>query len=89
MSEETTRELRKSRDGFVISDKMDKTLVVRVDRRVRHPLYGKTVTRSKKFHVHDEGNIAVEGDYVRIAECRPYSKLKRWRLESVLRKAKA
>ena len=89
MSEEAKRDLRKSRDGFVVSDAMNKTVVVRVDRRVQHPLYGKTVTRSKKFHVHDEENTAAKGDYVRIAECRPFSKLKRWRLQRVLRKAEA
>ena len=83
------RNLRKSRDGFVVSDAMEKTVVVKVDRRVRHPLYGKVITRSKKFHVHDEQNEAANGDYVRIAECRPYSKLKRWRLQGILRKARA
>ena len=86
---EQERSLRKSRDGFVVSDKMDKTLVVRVDRRVAHPLYGKIVTRSKKYHVHDEENAGSVGDFVRIAESRPYSKLKRWRLQSVIRKAEA
>jgi small subunit ribosomal protein S17 len=81
------RNLRKQREGVVVSDKMDKSVVVRVERRVRHPLYGKVVTRSKKFHVHDEENKAKVGDVVRIQECRPLSRLKRWRLVDVVRSA--
>ena len=89
MSETKERPLRRSRDGYVVSNKMNKTVVVRVDRRVAHALYGKTLTRSKKYHVHDENNEAGVGDYVRIAECRPLSRLKRWRLSNVIRKAQA
>ncbi len=86
-SEQAARNLRKQREGVVVSDKREKSLVVRVERRVRHPLYGKIVTRSKKFHVHDEENKAKVGDVVRIQECRPLSRLKRWRLVEVLRSA--
>ncbi len=64
--------------GLVVSDKGDKTIVVRVDRRVMHPLYKKFITRSKKFMAHDEGNRYRQGDMVRIEECRPLSKQKRW-----------
>ena len=64
--------------GVVVSDKMDKTIIVRVDRRVRHPLYKKFITRSKKFAVHDEDNRYREGDAVRIEEHRPISRRKRW-----------
>jgi small subunit ribosomal protein S17 len=79
---------RKTRVGTVISDKMDKTVVVSVERRYAHPLYGKQVTRSKKYHAHDESNEAKTGDLVRIVETRPLSKTKRWRLEEVVEKAK-
>ncbi len=72
--------------GTVVSDKPDKTVVVLVERRFRHPLMGKIVRRSKKFHAHDEGNSFKAGDIVRIEECRPMSKLKSWR---VLEKADA
>ncbi len=64
--------------GVVVSDKMDKTIIVRVDRRVRHPLYKKFITRSKKFAAHDEENLYREGDTVRIEEHRPISRRKRW-----------
>ncbi|MEG9883557.1 MAG: 30S ribosomal protein S17 [Hyphomicrobiales bacterium] len=64
--------------GVVLSDKNDKTIVVRVERRFTHPLLEKTVRRSKKFHAHDEANAAKAGDVVRIQECRPLSKRKRW-----------
>lgn len=66
--------------GTVVSDKTDKTVVVLVERRVKHPLYGKIVRRSKKYHAHDENNSARAGDVVRIEECAPLSKLKTWRL---------
>jgi small subunit ribosomal protein S17 len=79
---------RKTRVGTVISDKMEKTVVVSVERRYAHPLYGKQVTRSKKYHAHDEGNEAKAGDLVRIVETRPLSKTKRWRVEEVVEKAK-
>jgi small subunit ribosomal protein S17 len=79
---------RKARQGTVVSDKMDKTIVVRVERRTTHPLYGKTVTVSEKYHAHDETNDAGIGDLVRIVETRPLSKNKRWRLVQVLERAK-
>jgi small subunit ribosomal protein S17 len=71
---------RKVRQGTVVSDRAEKTVVVRVDRRIRHPLYHKAMVRSKKFHAHDEGNEYRVGDVVRIQETRPLSKLKRWRV---------
>ena len=64
--------------GTVVSDKTDKTVVVSVERRVKHPLYGKIIKRSKKYHAHDEGNVYKEGQTVRIEECAPMSKLKTW-----------
>ena len=64
--------------GTVVSDKADKTVVVKVERRVKHPLYGKIIKRSKKYHAHDEGNVFKEGETVRIEETRPISKLKTW-----------
>lgn len=82
------RGYRKSRRGYVISDKMDKTIVVEVEDRVKHPLYGKVLRRSSKVHVHDEGNIAGIGDLVLINETRPLSATKRWRLVEILEKAK-
>ncbi len=66
--------------GVVVSDKNDKTVVVRVERRFTHPLFKKTVRRTKKYHAHDEANAAKEGDLVRIEECRPISKNKSWKL---------
>ena len=66
--------------GTVVSDKADKTVVVRVERRVKHPLYGKIIKRSKKYHAHDEANAFHEGETVRIEECAPISKLKTWRV---------
>lgn len=75
---------RKTRVGVVVSDKMNKTVVVRVDRRVAHPLYGKQVTRSKKYYAHDENNEYRIGDVVRIMETRPLSKLKRWRVVELI-----
>lgn len=83
-----TRGSRKTRVGTVVSDKMDKTVVVRVERRLAHPLYGKQVTRSKKYHAHDENNEYHTGDVVRIMETRPLSKLKRWRVVEVIERAK-
>jgi small subunit ribosomal protein S17 len=82
------RASRKVRQGVVVSDKMDKTVVVRVERRTTHPLYGKTVTRSEKYHVHDETNDVSVGDRVRITETRPLSKTKRWRVLDVIERAK-
>jgi small subunit ribosomal protein S17 len=79
---------RKVREGIVASAAMDKTITVTVTDRVRHPLYGKTMQRSTKLYAHDELNDARTGDRVRIAETRPLSKLKRWRLVEVLERAK-
>jgi small subunit ribosomal protein S17 len=79
---------RKVRVGVVVSDGMDKTVVVRIDRQVRHPLYGKTVRRSSKLAAHDEQNDAHVGDTVRITETRPVSKTKRWRVLEVVERAK-
>lgn len=66
--------------GTVVSDKTDKTVVVKVERKVKHPLYGKIIRRSKKYHAHDEANVWKEGQIVRIEECAPISKLKSWRV---------
>ncbi|MEX2504256.1 MAG: 30S ribosomal protein S17 [Egicoccus sp.] len=82
------RSTRKERTGTVTSSVQDKTIVVRVERRTTHPLYGKTMTQSKKYHVHDEVNDANVGDTVRIVETRPISKLKRWRLAEIIERAK-
>ena len=79
---------RKAREGLVISTSMDKTIVVGVVDRVRHPRYNKTVQRSKRLYAHDEANEARPGDRVRIQETRPLSKLKRWRLVTVLERAR-
>ncbi len=91
MAEETetpVRANRKTREGVVASTKMDKTIIVKVVDRVRHPLYGKTLQRTKRLYVHDETNDAREGDKVRVAETRPLSKQKRWRLVEVLERAR-
>lgn len=79
---------RKSRVGVVVSDKMDKTIVVEIRTRVKHPLYGKIMNRTEKFKAHDEENTCGEGDTVRIMETRPMSKDKRWRLVEIIEKAK-
>jgi len=79
---------RKVRTGVVVSDKMDKTVVVRIDRQVRHPVYGKTVRRSSKLAAHDEANDARTGDTVRVVETRPLSKSKRWRVVEIVERAK-
>lgn len=82
MSEEQGKRARRER-GYVVSDRMDKTVVVLVERRERHPLYGKFVKRSKRYHVHDENNESQRGDFVVIEECRPLSRTKAWRLVRV------
>ena len=82
------RGMRKTRTGVVVSDKMDKTVVVEIRTRVKHPLYGKIMNRTKKFKAHDENNEAGIGDTVRIMETRPLSKDKRWRLVEIVEKAK-
>ncbi|MBD9698811.1 MULTISPECIES: 30S ribosomal protein S17 [Micrococcales] len=90
MSENTTdaRNQRKTRRGYVVSDKMDKTVVVEVEDRVKHPLYGKVIRRSSKVKAHDEQNSAGIGDLVVIMETRPLSASKRWRLVEIVEKAK-
>jgi small subunit ribosomal protein S17 len=94
VSDPTTKDVandrgrRKVRVGVVVSDGMDKTVVVRIDRQVRHPLYGKTVRRASKLAAHDEENDAHVGDTVRITETRPVSKTKRWRVVEVVERAK-
>ena len=82
------RGLRKTRIGVVVSDKMEKTIVVEIRTRVKHPLYGKIMNRTEKFKAHDEQNEAGIGDTVRIMETRPLSKDKRWRLVEIVEKAK-
>ena len=82
------RSARKTRIGLVVSDKMDKTVVVRIDRRMPHPVYGKMVTRTRKRKAHDEENSAKQGDTVRIMETRPLSKDKRWRLVEIVERAR-
>ncbi len=82
------RGIRKTRRGYVVSDKMDKTIVVEVEDRVKHPLYGKVMRRTEKVKVHDEQNSAGIGDLVVIMETRPLSATKRWRLTEILEKAK-
>ena len=82
------RTRRKIRVGVVVSDKMDKTVLVRIDRRVRHPLYKKTVARSNKLAAHDETNVAHVGDTVRLMETRRTSKSKRWRVVEIVERAK-
>ncbi|MGH7680265.1 MAG: 30S ribosomal protein S17 [Gemmatimonadaceae bacterium] len=88
MTESTERGTRKTRVGRVVSDKMQKTVVVAIERRVPHPVYGKMVTRTKKVKAHDEENSAKAGDLVRIAETRPLSKDKRWRLVEIVERAR-
>ena len=83
-----TRAQRKVREGLVVSDKMDKTIVVEVEDRVKHPLYGKVIRRTSKLKVHDEQNAAGIGDRVLIMETRPLSATKRWRLVEIQEKAK-
>jgi len=82
------RKVRKTRTGVVVSDKMDKTVLVRIDRQVRHGLYAKTVRRSSKLAAHDEANDAHVGDTVRLMETRPLSKSKRWRVVEIVERAK-
>src|SRR5512132_3062618 len=83
-----TRPSRKTRVGLVVSDKMQKTVVVAIDRRVPHPVYGKMVTRTKRVKAHDEENSAKTGDTVRIMETRPLSKDKRWRVVEIVERAR-
>jgi len=83
-----TRGLRKVRDGIVVSEAMNKTIIVKMSRRIPHSMYGKYVKQDKKFYAHDEKNEAHVGDKVRIMETRPLSKMKRWRLIEVLERAR-
>jgi small subunit ribosomal protein S17 len=82
------RTVRKVREGIVVSDKSDKTVVVAVERLKRHPLYGRVQRVTKKFHAHDENNECHVGDRVEMMECRPISKQKRWRVSQILQRAK-
>ena len=91
MAEETKtvqRNLRKTRTGVVRSNKMDKSITVAVERKVKHPIYGKFVKKTTSFHAHDEKNECTIGDIVKIMETRPLSKTKRWRLVEIVEKAK-
>ena len=83
-----TRAARKTRTGIVVSDKMEKTVVVSIERRVQHPVYGKMVRRTKRLKAHDENNDAKTGDTVRIMETRPMSKDKRWRVVEIVERAR-
>ena len=83
-----TRPARKTRVGLVVSDKMEKTVVVSIERRVQHPVYGKMVRRTKRLKAHDETNDAKTGDTVRIMETRPMSKDKRWRVVEIVERAR-
>ena len=85
MSETTS--IKRTLIGRVVSDKMDKTVTVLVERKVKHPMYGKVMVRSKKYHAHNEGNAARAGDLVEIVETRPVSRTKTWAVTSVLQKA--
>ena len=87
-SAQKARGYRKTRRGYVVSDKMQKTVVVAIERRVPHPVYGKMVTRTKRVKAHDEENSAKTGDTVRIAETRPLSKDKRWRVVEIVERAR-
>ena len=82
------RALRKTRTGRVISDKMNKTVVIAIEDHVKHPVYGKIVKRTKKIHAHDENNECGIGDFVEVMETRPLSKTKRWRLVQIIEKVK-
>ena len=87
-AEPTRQAARKVREGVVVSDKMDKTVVVAIEQRVKHPLYGKVMTKTERLKAHDEANDAGVGDRVRVMETRPTSATKRWRLVEILEKAK-
>ena len=87
-STDTNQKVVRTRTGRVTSNKMDKSITVMVERRVKHPLYGKYIRRSTKLHAHDENNECGIGDMVSITECRPISKTKTWRLVDVIEKAK-
>lgn len=84
---EAIQEVRRTLTGRVVSDKMQKTVTVLVERRVKHPIYGKVMTRSQKYHAHVEPDVAANGDLVEIEECRPIAKTKAWRVTRVVEKA--
>lgn len=86
--EQQVQKVRRALIGRVVSDKMQKTVTVLVESRVKHPLYGKIITRSAKYHAHDEGDGVAAGDLVEIEECRPISRTKTWRVAKVLEKAR-
>ncbi|MDF7640447.1 30S ribosomal protein S17 [Bifidobacterium sp. ESL0784] len=88
MAEKQERNFRKTRSGYVVSDAMDKTITVELEQRSTHPLYGKVVRSTRKVKVHDEHNDAHNGDFVLVMETRPLSKTKRWRLDSIVERAK-
>jgi small subunit ribosomal protein S17 len=87
MNDQATQALKRTLVGKVVSDKMDKTVTVLIERRVKHPLYGKIIVRSNKYHAHDESNQAKEGDMVEIQESRPISRTKAWRVTRVVQEA--
>lgn len=84
---ETNKPMRRTLEGRVVSDKMQKTVTVLIERRVKHPVIGKVITRSKKYHAHVEGTMPATGDLVQIEECAPISKTKAWRVSKVIQKA--
>lgn len=88
MAEQESSKIIRALTGRVVSDKMDKTVTVLVERRVKHPLYGKVIRLSKKYHAHDEANECREGDTVVIEECRPLSKTKAWKVTKLVEKAR-
>lgn len=88
MAEQESNKITRALTGRVVSDKMDKTVTVLVERRVKHPLYGKVIRLSKKYHAHDEANECREGDTVVIEECRPLSKTKAWKVTKLVEKAR-
>jgi len=88
MEEKEVRNLRKEKVGVVVSDKMDKSIIVAVKRKVKHPMYGKYVNKTTKFRAHDESNTCNTGDTVKIMETRPLSKTKCWRLVEIIERAK-
>ena len=83
----TTEAVKRSKVGRVVSNKAEKTVTVKLERQVKHPLYGKYIKRSTKVHAHDEENSCSEGDLVRISECRPISKTKNWRVVEIMERA--
>ncbi len=84
----TTETVKRTKVGRVVSDKADKSVTVMLERQVKHPLYGKYIKRSTKVHAHDEDNRCGQGDLVKIAECRPFSKTKSWRVVEIMERAK-